>query len=96
MSDEELQSKKHIRVSENETLSWDYLLWVRNHPIVWKVPTYILYGEKDHLQSLETITTFSKSVDADLTVMPNGEHWFHTDEQIEFRLNWIRKYCKES
>ncbi len=33
--------------------------------------------------------TFAEAVGADLTVMPNGEHWFHTDEQTEFRNRWL-------
>ncbi len=32
-----------------ETLSWEYLCYVRNHPVNWSVPTYILYGDKDNL-----------------------------------------------
>ena len=92
ISDEVLKTQKHIQISADEILSWEYLTWVRKHPVVWKVPTYILYGEKDNLQSIETMTEFAKAIDAELTVMPNGEHWFHTDEQIEFRLSWINKY----
>jgi pimeloyl-ACP methyl ester carboxylesterase len=92
VSDEELENKKIIQLSEYEILSWEYLSWVRKHPIDWKVPTYILYGEKDNFQSMETITEFAESANANLTVMPGGEHWFHTDEQLEFRLNWINKY----
>ena len=26
---------------------------------------------------------------ASLTVMPEGEHWFHTEEQMAFLDNWI-------
>ena len=92
VSEEELRTKNIIRLSEDEVLSWEYLSWVRNHPIEWKVPTYILYGEKDHFQTFDTMKTFAELVDADLTVMPNGEHWFHTDEQNEFRKNWLKKY----
>ena len=32
-----------------EALSWEYLRYARTHPIRWKVPTEILYGEKDAL-----------------------------------------------
>ena len=91
VTDEELKSKKIMELSSNEILSWDYLEWVRKHPISWEVPTFILYGENDCFQSMETVTEFSESVGADLTVMPNGEHWFHTDEQLEFRLNWLNR-----
>ena len=92
VSDEDLKAKSIIHLSGGEVLSWDYLVWVRNHPIEWSIPTFILYGEKDHFQSLETMKTFAESIGADLTVMPNGEHWFHTEEQTEFRKKWLNKY----
>ncbi len=88
----DLKAKRKINLSEGEILSWDYLVWVRNHPIVWNVPTHILYGEKDHFQKIDTMKSFAEVIGADLTVMPNGEHWFHTDEQNEFRKDWINKY----
>ena len=94
ISDEDLRAKSIIPLSEDEVLSWEYLVWVRKHPIVWNVPTHILYGEKDHFQTIDTIKRFSESVDADLTVMPNGEHWFHTDEQDEFRKKWLNSIQK--
>ena len=28
---------------------------------------------------------------ADLTVMPGGEHWFHTEEQMQFLDQWLRR-----
>lgn len=28
----------------------------------------------------------------DLTVMPGGEHWFHTDKQMRFLDNWLREH----
>lgn len=91
VSEEELRIKKLIQISANEVLSWEYLVWVREHPIVWKTPTVILYGEKDDLQSIETVTEFTRSADAGLTVMPDGEHWFHTPKQNEFKFRWISK-----
>jgi len=94
ISDEDLKAKSIIPLSEGEVLSWEYLVWVRKHPIVWNVPTHILYGEKDHFQTIDTMKRFSESVDADLTVMPNGEHWFHTDEQDEFRKKWLNSIQK--
>lgn len=30
---------------------------------------------------------------AQLTVMQNGEHWFHTEEQMRFLDNWIKNTC---
>lgn len=86
---EELRDKKEIPTDFGETLSWEYLCYVREHPIIWNVPTHILYGEKDHLTSYETISAFAKKNRAALTVMPGGEHWFHTEEQMKFLDNWI-------
>jgi len=84
-----LKEQEIIETAFGEVLSWEYLHWVRNHPIRWNVPTSILYGSADNLQSRETIKTFAASISADLTVMNNGEHWFHTDEQMKFLDKWI-------
>lgn len=59
------------------------------HPIAWRVPTRILYGAHDNLTSAETIRDFAQKTGAELTVMPNGEHWFHTEEQMRFLDRWI-------
>ena len=85
----ELESKGVIHTDFGEDLSWEYLSYVRSHPIVWRVPTQILYGSKDHLMSIETITEFALKHQASLTVMEGGEHWFHTKEQMTFLDNWI-------
>ena len=90
ITEEELYKKKEIKSSFGETLSWDYLTFVRKNPIEWNVPTYILYGENDDLTSYETILNFTNKSKANLTIMRDGEHWFHTDEQIEFLNNWIK------
>ena len=48
-----------------------------------------LYGERDELTDMRTITEFAEKSGAALTVMPGGEHWFHTDEQLRFLDRWI-------
>ena len=88
---DELKSKKKVETEFGETLSWEYLSYVKNHPIRWNIPTSILYGEKDNLTSKETITKFAEQISADLTIMENGEHWFHTDEQLNFLDTWVKK-----
>ena len=80
-----------IRADSGETLSWAYLCYVRSHPVRWTVPTSILCGAGDELTSLETVRAFAERQNADLTVMENGEHWFHTDEQMRFLDNWLRE-----
>ena len=53
-----------------------------------EIPTE--FGEKDNLTSIETISEFAERIGASLTVMKDGEHWFHTEEQMEFLDDWIR------
>lgn len=89
VTERELAEKLEISTEFGETLSWDYLAYVRVHPISWHIPTRILYGAHDNLTSLETISAFAKRIGAELTVMPNGEHWFHTEEQMRFLDSWI-------
>ena len=89
VTERELAEKTEIPTDFGETLSWNYLTYVREHPISWSVPTRILYGEHDNLTSAKTISDFAKRIGAELTVMPNGEHWFHTEEQMQFLDRWI-------
>ena len=89
VTETELKEKSVIPTSFGEDLSWEYLCYVREHPVCWRVPTRILFGSRDNLTSYETIAAFAKTHDAELTVMEEGEHWFHTDEQIRFLDKWI-------
>ena len=92
VSEEQLYKEKVIATSFGETLSWEYLSYVRNNPIVWNIPTGILYAENDNMTSMDTIMKFANKIGANLTVMKNGEHWFHTEEQIIFLDNWFKKF----
>ena len=89
VNEAELQSRGEIDTDFGETLSWEYLCYVRKNPIEWKIPTCILYGEKDNLTSAETMTEYAERTCASLTVMKDGEHYFHTGEQMEFLDSWI-------
>lgn len=91
VTERELAEKEEIPTDFGETLSWAYLCYVRAHPIDWRVPTRILYGAQDNLTSLETISAFAGRLGAELTVMPEGEHWFHTPEQMRFLDAWLMK-----
>ena len=91
VTEDTLQSKKEIPTAFGETLSWEFLCYVRKHPSKWNIPTCILYGGKDHLTSRETISEFAEKQGADLTVMEDGEHRFHTAEQMQFLDDWIRR-----
>lgn len=90
VSEDTLRRQGEILTSFGETLSWDYLCYVRRHPICWQIPTCILYGGKDNLTSMETISAFARQTGAVLTVMEDGEHWFHTEKQMRFLDAWVR------
>ncbi len=89
VSEEELREKKTVPTNFGETLSWEYLCYVRENPIKWRVPTKILYGSNDNLTSLDTMRDFAQKIGAPLTVMDAGEHWFHTAEQMAFLDKWM-------
>ena len=90
-TEEALQARKIIPTTFGEDLSWEYLQYVRSHPIQWRAPTEILYGSTDSFQSIETIRAFARRFRAGVTVMEGGEHWFHTAEQMKFLDDWIRR-----
>ena len=89
VTEKELEQRGVIHTDFGEDLSWAYLCYVREHPLSWTVPTKILYGGHDELTSYETVAAFAAKHGAELTVMENGEHWFHTDAQMRFLDNWI-------
>ncbi len=93
VSKEDLQARGTIPTPFGETLSWAYYTYVCGHPTAWDVPTEILYGDRDCLIDRCTVTAFAEAHRAGLTVMEDGEHWFHTVDQICFLKDWI---CKKS
>lgn len=89
VDESQLRARKNIETSFGETLSIEYLDWVRSHPVSWNIPTLILYGANDNLQTFADIKQFSEKDNVELSVMDNGEHWFHTEEQMDFLDKWI-------
>ena len=67
----------------------DYYEWVVNNLITcWDTPTYILRPEVDLIVSDTVGRDFISHHQCQLTIMPDGEHWFHTPEQIAFLKAW--------
>ena len=91
VTENELFEKGEIDTGFGEKLSWKYLSYVRDNPINWNVETEILYGENDNLTSIDTVNNFVKNHNVNLTVMKNGEHCFHTPEQMEFLYKWLTR-----
>ena len=89
VNEELLQAKGEIPTNFGQTLSWQYLCWVREHPLSgWSTPTAILYAGQDNLTSQQTIAGFSQTHHASLEVYEPGEHWFHTPEQLKVLRDW--------
>lgn len=95
VTEPELRQRGEIKTEFGETLSWRYLQDARQHPIQWRVPTAILYGSGDALMPRETVEAFARRTGAALTVMENGEHWFHTEEQMQVLDGWVRANTAE-
>ena len=92
VTEEELELKKEIETSFGETLSWDYYQFVKNNPVdIWKSKTFILYGEKDNLTKKSVLDSFQNRFNCSVKIMLNGEHYFHTPEQLYYLNNWIRE-----
>lgn len=92
VTESELELKKTIPTTFGPTLSWEYWLYAKHHPILkWNDNTHILYGSEDTLTRRETVDAFLERFHAGLTVVENGEHWFHTDEQLAALRHWERQ-----
>ena len=70
----------------------DYYEWVVSNLITqWNAPTYIFRPETDLVVSEEVGCDFISEYQCKVTTMPNGEHWFHTPEQLAYMKAWEKK-----
>ena len=92
VSEDNLKNAEEIPTEFGQTLYWDYYSYVKENPIEnWDKKTCILYGNKDNLQDEKLINDFCNRFNCDLVVLENGEHFFHTKEQLEFYTNWLNE-----
>ncbi|MCT4687017.1 alpha/beta hydrolase [Vallitalea sp.] len=88
-----LQKEKEIETPIGQVLYWDYYSYVKDHPVdIWDIATAILYGAKDDLCEFETIENFAKIFQCEIEIMQEGEHYFHTNEQLDVYKDWLNKY----
>ena len=93
---EQLQQAGEIPTAFGETLSWRYLTHAEEHRIAkWDSSTAILYAGQDHLTARKTVEDFAQRFGCSVTVMENGEHWFHTEEQLAVLDAWLRKETEQ-
>lgn len=89
VTEERLEREREIPTDFGQTLSWDYLKYVRQHPVhALSAHTNILYGDQDNLVPQPVVECFVRAEGAHLTVYPGGEHWFHTPEQMKVMGTW--------
>ena len=94
-TEKELNEKQEIKTDFGQTLYWDYYLYVKENPITnWNKKTYILYGNKDNMQNESIIKDFSNEFNCDLTILKNGEHYFHTEKQLNCYKNWLDRIIR--
>ena len=92
ITENELKEKRKIKPNFGQTLYWDYYLYVKDNPItIWNKKTYILYGNKDNMQDEALINKFANDFNCELSILDNGEHYFHTEEQLDYYKNWLNK-----
>ena len=89
VTEDQLRAAGEIPTEAGQLLSWEYLCWVRRHPVqpICK-NTGILYASGDAVIPRETVERFSKDGACSLTVMDGGEHWFHTPGQLAVLAAW--------
>ena len=91
-TEEVLKEKQEIKTDFGQTLYWDYYEYVKNNPITnWNKKTFVLYGNNDNFQDENIIKDFCNNFNCSLLILENGEHYFHTEEQLNFYENWIDK-----
>lgn len=92
VSETQLQRELVIPTDFGQTLSWEYWQYILEHPITkWEFPTWILYGEQDHLIDRDWVEDFSQKFKCNLTVVESGEHWFHTEDQLKALESWVNE-----
>lgn len=92
VSEQMLKEKQEIVLPVGITLYWDYYRYVKTHPIgAWNVPAGILYGRNDDLVPLAEVSAFAEKNSAVLEIAENGEHYFHTKEQLDSLRVWLKK-----
>ncbi len=92
VTEEELKEKQEIKTDFGQTLYFDYYKFVKENPITfWNKNTFVLYGNKDNMQDEKPIKDFCDKFSCNLSVLEEGEHYFHTEEQLIYYRNWLDK-----
>lgn len=89
VTEESLEKQQQV-VTALKVLYWDYYQYVISHPIIWNKPTTILYGTNDNISEFEYVSRFAESAHAKITLLQDGDHFFHTEKQLAFFRQWLK------
>lgn len=91
VTEERLEREKEID-TPIDLLRWDYYQYILAHPTRhWDIPTSILYGGKDDLQTLEIIEGFAEHFGASVQVSPDSAHPFMAPSDGCIVSSWLQK-----
>ena len=84
-----LKARKNI---PELNLSWDFYKFTLENEIKnWNYETEILYPERDNLTPRDEIEEFAKKFNCGLTILPNGEHYIHTEKDLKILRSWEKE-----
>lgn len=94
VSEEQLEREKEIS-TPIDPLRWDYFCYSLAHPIVsWSIPTVVLYGGRDPLQSREVIQSFCRRFDCECTISEESDHSFMDNSDGPIVRHWLEMSIK--
>lgn len=89
ITEERLAAEKEID-NPVDPLRWDYYQYIKAHPIQnWLIPTAILYGGKDDLQSRDIVENFSARYNCALTISESSGHAFMDPGDDRIIRQWL-------
>ena len=87
-----LKEEREIKTPMGETLSWDYLQYVKQNKIsTWNNKIYIIIGDKDELTDLDTVNNFVEKFNCDIEYIKDGKHYLNLDNHQKIIQNWLEK-----
>lgn len=90
IKDRELREKQFIELDDGTVLSYDFYQHVSDDEDNWNVPTDVLYGIYDEVVFYSTMIEFLEThPSCKLTVKSDAQHYFHTEEEMQFIKEWI-------
>lgn len=89
ISEERLRREREID-TPIDLMSWDYYQYVLAHPILlWDIPTEILFGGRDDLQTIEIVRSFVDRFGGSVTLSEDSMHPFMEEKDIPIVRKWL-------